>query len=166
MRQVRLRQQEVANERAKQAAKEAHLRSILAEEGYGPDSSRLSFPMPCAPQIMVNGVFPDKAKVFKSAVYPALIEFNVENVVTKNCFRQSTMDGHHPATKKRGVTRDQSSSPLGTTTSSRHDIPQLKSYRVLMKTGDDLRQDQLVMMMTKLMFESEIILELIINFKR
>jgi len=149
--------------KARQPAKEAHLRSVLAKEGYeapsptnSSSSPRSSFPMPCAPEIIVNGVFPEKAKVFKSAVYPALIEFNVEHVVDKALFghqrsseisrsskgsARSTM-GHSPRAPARPPP-----SRGGTTRA----VPQLSSYRVLMKTGDDLRQDQLVMMMIKLM---------------
>ena len=142
--------------KAKQIAKETHIRSVLAKEGYGPSPSRISFPMPCAPEIMVNSVIPGKAKVFKSAVYPALIEFNVEHVVDKNCFtsQQSTAKGLHVPTKQGTSTRGgvrSSSSDLSSRNTTETKIPQLKSYRVLMKTGDDLRQDQLAMMMTKLM---------------
>jgi phosphatidylinositol 3-kinase len=142
--------------KAKQIAKETHIRSVLAKEGYGPNPSRISFPMPCAPEIMVNSVIPEKTKVFKSAVYPALIEFNVEHVVDKNCFtsQQITMKGPNATTKQGTSTRGggrSSSSDLSTGTTTETKIPQLKSYRVLMKTGDDLRQDQLVMMMMKLM---------------
>ena len=137
----------------KQAAKEVHLRAVLGQEGYGPNSNRLSFPLPCAPEIMVNGVSPEKAKVFRSAVYPALIEFNVEHVVDRNCF------GQQPSSKEGGIVShgvDRTSpSNLGSRsiTEKKQVLipPQIKSYRVLMKTGDDLRQDQLVMMMIKLM---------------
>jgi len=122
----------------KQAAKEAHLRSVLAKEGY--DKAKSNFPLPCAPEIMVNGVAPQKAKVFRSAVYPALIEFNVDYVVDKNDFGQSG------ANQKSGNERFSSNSP----TASRIN-QDLRSYRVLMKTGDDMRQDQLAMMMIKLM---------------
>jgi hypothetical protein len=116
--------------KAKQAAKEAHLRSVLAKEGY--EKAKSSFPMPCAPEIIVNGVSPQKAKVFRSAVYPALIEFNVDYVVDKNSFGQSSV---HPKNSPTAFAANLD----------------MHSYRVLMKTGDDLRQDQLAMMMIKLM---------------
>jgi hypothetical protein len=159
--------------KAKQPAKEAHLRSILAKEGYeapssspntnsGSSSSRLSFPMPCAPEILVVGVFPKKAKVFKSAVYPALIEFHVEHVVDRTLFG-SQRNSSDKSKSHKGSTRSTKFSPFSTQasrppqspsrggTTTEPVIPQLSSYRVLMKTGDDLRQDQLVMMMIKLM---------------
>jgi phosphatidylinositol 3-kinase len=123
--------------KGKQAAKEAHLRSILAKEGY--DKAKNSFPLPCAPEIMVNGVSPQKAKVFRSAVYPALIEFNVDYVAEKNDFGQRTR-------KHMGGKEGTSSHPVTFEANKA-----LSSYRVIMKTGDDLRQDQLAMMMIKLM---------------
>jgi phosphatidylinositol 3-kinase len=119
--------------KGKQAAKEAHLRSVLAKEGY--DKPRSSFPLPCAPEIMVSSIASQKSKVFRSAVYPALIEFNVDHVDDKNDFGESGSQGRN---------NDRNSTSSGIS-------KDLHSYRVLMKTGDDLRQDQLAMMMIKLM---------------
>lgn len=121
--------------KGKKDAKEAHLRSVLAKEGYDKSPRRDSFPLPCAPEVMVNGVKPETAKIFKSAVYPALVEFYVDSVYDKEDFGQANA-------RKRG------SLPFGAVTPVRS---QLKSYKVIVKTGDDLRQDQLVMMMIKLM---------------
>jgi phosphatidylinositol 3-kinase len=85
----------------------------------------------------VNGVNPQTAKIFKSAVYPALIEFHVESVADKSDFglagsrkRANLVGGGSPSSR-----------------TSQHTT----SYKVIVKTGDDLRQDQLVMMMIKLM---------------
>lgn len=121
--------------RAKKDAKEAHLRSLLLKEGYDKSSRRDPIPLPCAPDVMVNGVNPQTAKIFKSAVYPALIEFHVASIVEKS-------------------DSDPSKSPKHT---GRNDIPapsiphHNSNYKVIVKTGDDLRQDQLAMMMIKLM---------------
>ena len=130
--------------KGKQIAKQSHLRSVLAKDGYDHNPNGLPFPLPCSPQIMVNGIQPQKAKVFKSAVYPALIEFNVEHVIDKNDFVQSQEGFGASRTRSRGGSRSANTSSHGT----RID---LLSYRVMMKTGDDLRQDQLAMMMIKLM---------------
>lgn len=124
--------------KGKQAAKEAHLRQTLSKEGYQKADS--SFPLPCAPEIVVNGVNPEKAKVFRSAVYPALIEFHVDYVAKKNDF------GDSPRNSK--TSSGFLSSNVGALAEANNATP---SYRVMMKTGDDLRQDQLAMMMIKLM---------------
>lgn len=119
--------------KSRKDAKETHLRTTLAKEGFDKSSKREAFPLPCAPEVMVNGVNPQTAKVFKSAVYPALVEFHVVAVASKTDFGQT----------KKGAqsTADQHSNVL----------PQKTNYRAMIKTGDDLRQDQLVIMMIKLM---------------
>ena len=107
--------------RGKRDAKEAQLRSMLSKEGYRRTSSRASIPLPSAPDILVNGVNPDTAKMFKSALYPALVEFDVDAVIGSDEDPLS-VDRSHPS-----------------------------SYKVIVKTGDDLRQDQLIIMMIQLM---------------
>jgi phosphatidylinositol 3-kinase len=121
--------------KSKKDAKEAHLRSVLAKEGFDKSSKRDPFPLPCAPEVMVNGVNPQTAKVFKSAVYPALVEFHIDSIADKTDFGQARQGG-------------KSSVPGSPTSQSLH---HRTSYRAMVKTGDDLRQDQLVIMMIKLM---------------
>jgi len=113
--------------KSRKDAKEAHLRSTLASEGFDRNPSREAFPLPCAPEVVVNGVNPQTAKVFKSAVYPALVEFHVEAIADKTDFGQARIGAPSPSGSHRA------------------------SYRAMIKTGDDLRQDQLVIMMIKLM---------------
>lgn len=131
--------------KGKQIAKQSHLRTVLAKDGYDRNPNGLPFPLPCAPQIMVNGIQPQNAKVFKSAVYPALIEFNVEYVIDKNDFVQFQPGSGTSRSRHRGGGRSSANN------SSHGTRVDLQSYRVMMKTGDDLRQDQLAMMMIKLM---------------
>eukprot|EP00980_Cylindrotheca_fusiformis_P031330 scaffold26184_cov132-Cylindrotheca_fusiformis.AAC.4 len=119
--------------KGKKDAKEAHIRAVLSKEGYDRNPSRDSFPLPCAPEVQVNGLNSQTAKIFKSAVYPALIEFHVESIADKGDF----------GLKKKGK--------HGGDGSSRSRPSHNSSYKVIVKTGDDLRQDQLAMMMIKLM---------------
>lgn len=77
-------------------------------------------PLPLDPEILVNGVFPDDANVFKSSLSPLLINFRIA----------STSDGSTMPAK------------------SHH---RSASYPIIFKTGDDLRQDQLVMQIITLM---------------
>jgi phosphatidylinositol 3-kinase len=104
--------------RGKRDVKEAELKSLLSKEGFDRNPNRDPVPLPSRPDIFVNGVRPESAMMFKSALYPALLEFHVE----------------------------------GTKTSKDHDIDiKMTSYKVIVKTGDDLRQDQLIIMMIQLM---------------
>jgi phosphatidylinositol 3-kinase len=89
---------------------------------------------------MVNGVNPLSAKVFKSALYPALLEFHVDSCIQHEPSKD--MSAQHASSP---VTLDQSPD----TSSQRKST--LTSYKVIVKTGDDLRQDQLVIMMIQLM---------------
>lgn len=100
--------------RGKKDAKEEQLKTLLASEGFDKSQNHEMVPLPSAPYVFVDSVVPHTAKIFKSALYPAVIEFNA--VATLN----NELD-------------------LGALTS------------VIVKTGDDLRQDQLVIMMIQLM---------------
>jgi phosphatidylinositol 3-kinase len=110
--------------RGKKDVKEAQLKSLLSKEGYDRKAQRYPVPLPSAPDLLVNGVLPDTAKMFKSTLYPALIEFHVEGTLKS---RWSTLSkGQRPENP-------------------------LTSYKVIVKTGDDLRQDQLIIMVIQLM---------------
>lgn len=115
--------------RGKKDVKEAQLKTLLSKEGYDRKVQRDPIPLPSAPELLVNGVFPDTAKMFKSALYPALIEFHVEGTMK----REGSASGTSRTTKM-----------------PRNDTP-LSSYKVIIKTGDELKQDQLIIMMIQLM---------------
>jgi phosphatidylinositol 3-kinase len=95
--------------RGKKDAKEQYLRDALNSPSCKSIRNGWDVPLPSAPHIWVKGVKAESAKMFKSAMYPALLEFYVENKTTN-----------------------------------------ASTYKVIVKTGDDLRQDQLVIMLIKL----------------
>lgn len=64
-------QERCRDARGKKDIKEEQLRSLLAKEGYDKCPTRDPIPLPSAPDIFVNGVHPETAKMFKSALYPA-----------------------------------------------------------------------------------------------
>lgn len=113
--------------RGKRDQKEAQLKTMLSEEGYDRSPSRAPIPLPSSPDIFVGGVNPKTVRMFKSALYPALVDFHVEGIL-------------------RPTSSNASSEPV-----TPRNIPHVSTYQVIVKTGDDLRQDQLIMMMTQLM---------------
>lgn len=120
--------------RGKKDAKELHFRESLAKNGFDRKLVGNAVPLPCAPSIMVDGVFSQSTKMFKSALYPALVEFRVDRVVAG------------PSSKKK-----ETYSSLSSSISVPKKAESLASYKLIVKTGDDLRQDQLVMMMIQLL---------------
>lgn len=102
--------------RGKKDAKESHLREVLESGGF--HNIPHAVPLPSAPHIFVKGVNPKSVKMFKSALYPAVVDFIVDRVKIEG----GKDAKHHSST-----------------------------YKVMIKTGDDLRQDQLVIMMIQLM---------------
>ena len=120
--------------RGKKDAKEQHFREALYKNGFDRKLAGNAVPVPCAPNIMVDGVFSQSTKMFKSALYPALVEFRVDRCLSIS------------APKKKDAQANLSSS-ISTTKKTES----MSSYKLIVKTGDDLRQDQLVMMMIQLM---------------
>jgi len=104
--------------KGKKDAKEQHLKDSLKVPQLQNINNNQSVPLPSNPVVWVKGVKAESAKMFKSAMYPALLDFHVDN--------KSNSTGEARA-KKPGPT-----------------------YKVIVKTGDDLRQDQLVIMLIKL----------------
>jgi len=96
--------------RGKKDVKEVALREMLSSKGLKRIGMKhiQAVPLPVAPEVFVTGCCPSSARMFKSVLYPVLIEF----------FKFSEKD---------------------------------KTYKVIVKTGDDLRQDQLISMMVRLM---------------
>lgn len=74
-------------------------------------------PLPLAPENIVTGIVPEEASVFKSSLSPLLITFKVQQPPTPTTTTSITPT---PA------------------------VPHPSKYSIIFKTGDDLRQDQLV----------------------
>lgn len=111
-------QQDSLQVRGKKDAKEAHLKEALKEYKSIP----YAVPLPSAPHIFVKGINPSSVRMFKSALYPAVVDFVVDHI------------DRNDQTAAKAPTKQDS-----------------KLFKVMVKTGDDLRQDQLVVMMIQLM---------------
>ncbi|KAL7504035.1 hypothetical protein ACHAXN_001754 [Cyclotella atomus] len=112
-------QQDSLQIRGKKDAKEAHLKQALEKYKTIPHA----IPLPSAPHIFVKGVNPSSVRMFKSALYPAVVDFVVDHIDSKQEVKAQTESTAHS----------------------------LQLFKVMVKTGDDLRQDQLVVMMIQLM---------------
>ncbi|KAJ9646057.1 Phosphatidylinositol (PI) 3-kinase [Knufia peltigerae] len=78
-------------------------------------------PLPLDPEVEVSGIFPEEANVFKSSLSPLLLNFKIAGPV----------DAGSSATQTRSQIQGK--------------------YPMMFKTGDDLRQDQLVIQIIELM---------------
>lgn len=116
-------QQNSLQVRGKKDAKEAHLKEALGKFHSIPHA----VPLPSAPHIFVKGVNPTSVRMFKSALYPAVVDFVVDHIDSRKQAQEKSDAA--PSKSKEDATL----------------------FKVMVKTGDDLRQDQLVVMMIQLM---------------
>ena len=113
---------QATQEKGRKDVKVAKLRELLRDEIKELPGGVSSVPMPLDPSIPVNGIIAEKTIMFSSAIYPAVVTFTVNE---KEC---SSID------------------KLSINDQGKH------IYKLLIKSGDDLRQDQLVMQMMNLMY--------------
>jgi len=154
-------QRRARDSRGKKDAKEGFLRDALSSEGYGKIEGGIltpkggSVPLPSAPSIMVTGVRSESVRMFKSALYPAVVEFNVGRRSDRADADKNDLRGREVYT-----TRSELSAALAGTddaSAKRKAAEEAEkrnnngTFKVIVKTGDDLRQDQLVIMMIQLM---------------
>lgn len=126
--------------------KEIALRRLLSEKNLAkvPMKGISSVPLPLIPEKQVSGLNPSTATMFASAVYPCVIEFYVEpndtNSVVNRFINKTNNTNDDEDAKNRA------NDNISVTT------PTVKqTHKIMIKSGDDLRQDQLIMQMISLM---------------
>ena len=148
-------QREARDQSGKKDKKELALRRILSEKNMStiPTKGVLYIPFPLQPHLYLSGLNPNTARMFASAVYPCVIDFYEYNLHTANHNgnqndQQKNNNNSVDNTPERSTNNARSvtaSPPLPVTTEP------LKSHKIMFKSGDDLRQDQLIMQMISLM---------------
>jgi phosphatidylinositol 3-kinase len=124
-------QRDAREQRGRKEAKEQALIKLLEERQLNTIPRGVDWvPMPLDPAIQLMGLVPSTAAMFASAVYPCVIEF------------LDFADFHAAAAASAAVaSTGKTPPPAG----------KPKTHKIMFKSGDDLRQDQLIMQMISLM---------------
>uniref|UniRef100_K3X9V2 phosphatidylinositol 3-kinase n=1 Tax=Globisporangium ultimum (strain ATCC 200006 / CBS 805.95 / DAOM BR144) TaxID=431595 RepID=K3X9V2_GLOUD len=146
-------------EKGRKDQKEEKLRLLLKQFPWT-KGTVIRFPLD--PDVYLSGIVPSSAKMFKSAMYPAVIQFQT---VLPPPEQQSSVPGINNmhnlhdsiGPEQAALSHSTGMGDLGRGSLSTRMINYLKSdregpmYKVMVKNGDDLRQDQLIMQMFTLM---------------
>ncbi|CAM9479394.1 unnamed protein product [Chrysoparadoxa australica] len=143
-------QKEACAVKGRKAQKEERLRELLEQ----PKLKRVDadfIPLPINPSIMVKGIVPATAFMFKSCLYPCVVEFLLVDDETREGVQGGGKDG------KVGKSKESSPSCSPAGSSAQHATNALpttappRTYKVIFKSGDDLRQDQLIIQLISIM---------------
>jgi phosphatidylinositol 3-kinase len=132
--------------KGKKDLKETTMRTMLSEEGRMllPDGLD-SVPLPLDPSCSISGLDPSSVILFRSAMYPALIDFSAHKLDEKDDLkfaqREEAVKSDHALSTDH---RDEADTEAAA-------IKKSLTYKIIFKSGDDLRQDQLVMQLISLM---------------
>lgn len=155
MAQLRLIATELGQLRGGGAARKAdRLKAMLSPDGTCSGLAKLGMACPLDPSVRLAGIVPSECSVFKSALSPLKLSFRTASTVNE-CSREvsqlEAITGEPPLadTPESPHTPD---SMDGQRSSPAVNKPSDDSrYIMIYKTGDDLRQDQLVLQMFSLM---------------
>lgn len=175
-------QRAARDEKGRKDQKEATMRKLLAEGSRRNIPNGLdSVPLALEPSFDVTGLDPTNIILFKSAMYPAVIDFFIRKrmgqdplhvcAVTSSASSHVTPmasnspgvdagvdeSGEGVAVKRKGPVDESPMKDPADDTSHQHHrpsvepVPETSVYKVIFKSGDDLRQDQLIMQLISLM---------------
>lgn len=125
-------------------AKQREMSNLLAQLPI----EHTGYPLPLNPSITVNGVDPS-CKIFQSALYPASVRFytSAESSVSPRATRRASQEEVRAAEIKRS--KQKAEQLLG---EGGLPPPETKGWvKLMIKNGDDVRQDQLVVQLIKVM---------------
>ncbi|GMH98095.1 hypothetical protein TrST_g10777 [Triparma strigata] len=159
--------------KGKKASKESALKTHLQK--YSTVPGRIGIlPVPLSPSTSVIGVLGEKCFMFKSALYPAVVTFRCkleESEIEKEVERrredaekrtslnnrklakllgEAEDDVVNPSSKNPSSPAHMTVASLPPSSASKHVRHLGDEYSVIFKSGDDLRQDQLIIVMIRL----------------
>lgn len=142
------------------------MRAMLSEEGRMnlPDGLA-SVPLPLDPSLGVSGLDPSNVILFRSAMYPALIDFTAHKLDVKDDLKFAEKEVASRSSSSVSKVNDSSNNSNSDEVHStdqigdndddtdKESLSAKKSliFKIIFKSGDDLRQDQLVMQLISLM---------------
>lgn len=112
-----------------------------------------SVPMPLDPTLSLLGLNPKTIFMFRSAMYPAVIDFNVCENQLGDILKLPSKAGSETAPTRRSSVKSEEVLNDDGTMQEAIFFNNSKVWKIIVKSGDDLRQDQLVMQLIALMDE-------------
>jgi phosphatidylinositol 3-kinase len=157
-------QRDARDQGRRKEGKEEFLRKYLSERDLFRIPGGVNWvPMPLSPTIKLTGLIPHTASMFASAVYPCVIEFieyeDIDNSNNSNGVGSISSEVVGNTTSTTSTTSSNISNINNSTSSSSSAaaaaVKKVKAeattHKIMFKSGDDLRQDQLVMQLIALM---------------
>jgi phosphatidylinositol 3-kinase len=158
-------QRDARDQGRRKEGKEEFLRKYLSERDLFRIPGGVNWvPMPLSPTIKLTGLIPHTASMFASAVYPCVIEFieyeDIDNSNNSNGVGSisSEVVGNTTSTTSTtssNISNINNSTPSSSSAATAAAVKKVKAeattHKIMFKSGDDLRQDQLVMQLIALM---------------